>query len=192
MVWYRSDKKKTTDDLLQLSIGWMKKHKCFQENTVINGGLTWKRSSELFYSKVVGSAAYTSNFIGKERCITLNYVFRKQENIKVNISIVCSFPYFGGKRYWFLCPQCGRKVAFLYAEKYFLCRCCQNLCYKAQQMGYMGRMFEQSNKYQDRVLENGQKKRWIHRTTFEKYLDKSEEYEMRGLVSMCKDFRKLL
>ncbi|MEI6127263.1 MAG: hypothetical protein WCQ99_12005 [Pseudomonadota bacterium] len=40
--------------------------------------------------------------------------------------------YFGGSRYWFLCPGrgCGRRVGKLYgAGKYFLCRHCYNLTY---------------------------------------------------------------
>lgn len=40
---------------------------------------------------------------------------------------------FGGKRYWFLCPQCTRRVGILYIlDEYFVCRICTGLHYKSQ------------------------------------------------------------
>ena len=37
---------------------------------------------------------------------------------------------FGGFRYWFLCPDCGRRCAFLYRKKHhFTCRVCHRLKY---------------------------------------------------------------
>jgi hypothetical protein len=45
---------------------------------------------------------------------------------------------YGGKRTWFLCPHCNRRVALLYgAGKYFLCRHCYHLTYISRQVpGY--------------------------------------------------------
>lgn len=40
---------------------------------------------------------------------------------------------YGGMRYWFLCPKCGRRVGNLYKRplsSLFLCRHCQNLTYQ--------------------------------------------------------------
>jgi len=41
---------------------------------------------------------------------------------------------YGGTRTWFLCPglRCGRRVAVLYAGKYFVCRHCRELAYESQ------------------------------------------------------------
>ena len=63
MVWYRSDKKRTTNDLLCLSVSWLKKHNYLRENATINGGLTWKRTFGNGYSKEIGSVIYSANFI---------------------------------------------------------------------------------------------------------------------------------
>ena len=44
--------------------------------------------------------------------------------------------YFGGFRWWFICPDCGKKVAILYKPLYsnfFLCRKCHNLTYSSCQ-----------------------------------------------------------
>ena len=48
--------------------------------------------------------------------------------------------YFGGKRWWFLCPNttCGRRCRILYlapGSPYFACRVCHNLTYRSQQEG---------------------------------------------------------
>jgi len=44
--------------------------------------------------------------------------------------------YFGGERFWFICPDCHRRVAILYRPRYssfFLCRHCHDLTYQSTQ-----------------------------------------------------------
>jgi hypothetical protein len=41
----------------------------------------------------------------------------------------------GWKRFWFLCPGCGKRVAILYLRwKYFRCRQCLGLVYTSQRV----------------------------------------------------------
>jgi hypothetical protein len=40
----------------------------------------------------------------------------------------------GWKRFWFLCPGCGKRVAILYLRKYFRCRHCLGLVYPSQKV----------------------------------------------------------
>ena len=52
-------------------------------------------------------------------------------------NLTSTFPYYGGERYWFICPLsgCGRRVAKLYlpiGAKYFGCRHCYNLSYASR------------------------------------------------------------
>jgi len=45
-------------------------------------------------------------------------------------------PGFGGKRYWIVCNQCGKRVGKLYrpnSEYYFRCRICHDLMYISQE-----------------------------------------------------------
>lgn len=47
-----------------------------------------------------------------------------------------TFPFFGGVRWWFVCPACGRRTAILYARfgrEEFLCRSCHGLTYQSSQ-----------------------------------------------------------
>lgn len=42
---------------------------------------------------------------------------------------------FGGLRYFFQCPSCGKRVLKLYGMERFLCRGCQGLTYRSSQEG---------------------------------------------------------
>ena len=191
MVWHRSIKKQTTDDLLKLSIGWLKKHKYVQENTKLNGEIYWKRVTDGVSSNIIACSKYLSNFIGENRYIELSYIYNG-ENINCKIPIEVGNPNYGGKRYWFVCPRCGRKVAFLYLRKKFLCRHCHNLSYKTQQLGFSDRMLAMSRKYRNKVITNESKKRWLHWTTFDKIMSKSEYYEELSFIILYKKLLKLL
>jgi hypothetical protein len=50
-------------------------------------------------------------------------------------------PHFGGRRWWFLCPACGRRAGKLYLppnEQRFACRLCHGLTYKSSQTAHKG------------------------------------------------------
>lgn len=64
------------------------------------------------------------------------------------IRLTTTLCYFGGVRYWFLCPshvkgiQCGRRTGTLYltsGENYFGCRHCCNLTYDSRNESRIGR-----------------------------------------------------
>jgi hypothetical protein len=53
----------------------------------------------------------------------------------VHFDVVKTYPPYGGKRYWYVCPKCGRRVARLYATDHgspFACRRCHHLVYSSQ------------------------------------------------------------
>jgi hypothetical protein len=62
--------------------------------------------------------------------------------------------YFGGFRWWFICPDCGKRMAILYKPRYsnfFLCRQCHNLTYKScQEHGTSFEPFMKAFKISDR------------------------------------------
>lgn len=68
------------------------------------------------------------------RCdgITLYWQTRSGESVQQHIAVTTvSVNY--GRRYFFLCPNCQRRVAKLYAGSYFHCRHCYNLTYESCQ-----------------------------------------------------------
>lgn len=192
MVWYRHTKKRTTKELLDLNISTLKKANFFQKNTIKDGALSWTMSYRGKEPKKIGSIHISSNFIGENRYVTLVYTYKGQERIDYKVQITTSRPNYGGERYWFVCPRCGRMVASLYGSKYFWCRHCHDLAYKTQQVGFINRMLENKHKYEDKANKNGVKRRWIHWKTYHKLMDKADNYEYRALVPMLKAIPKII
>ena len=192
MVWYHHNKKRTTKDLLELSISWLKKEKYLQKNTKKGGSIYWTRTCGGGKPQRIGAINFLSNFIGENHYIELMYSYNGSEPFNCRVQIASTKPNYGGERYWFVCPRCGRKVAFLYGAMYFLCRHCHNLTYKTQQVGFMDRMLELRNKYQNKVDKGGCKRRWVHWCTYHKLMDKADYYEYQALISMHKKLKKRL
>ena len=70
----------------------------------------------------------------------------KKEDFDYTVSLVQTRCYFGGKRFWLVCPlvrdgiPCLRRVGVLYLEgRYFGCRKCHDLAYETQQETHTGR-----------------------------------------------------
>ncbi|MFC1787732.1 hypothetical protein ACFLZY_00750 [Patescibacteria group bacterium] len=77
------------------------------------------------------------------------------ESLDYKIHLVTTPCFFGGHRYWFICPlvkngaSCKRRVGILYlVGKYFGCRHCHELAYNSQQethtgyFGLLGKVFD--------------------------------------------------
>jgi hypothetical protein len=126
-------KKTQVSDCLKLDILSITK-KCDLE-TAVHGTSSWKNSwgekseiSILFYAPEKIQLSYT--------------ITKKQDDEKKYLDYYvyldttpCNF---GGKRWWFLCPNCNRRRRILYlppGATYFLCRICHNLTYESQQEG---------------------------------------------------------
>ncbi|RIK94968.1 MAG: hypothetical protein DCC73_00870 [Proteobacteria bacterium] len=58
---------------------------------------------------------------------------------------------FGGRRPWFLCPHCGRRVGVLWGSKRFLCRHCHRVAYPCQNETRADRAMRQSRKVRQRL-----------------------------------------
>jgi hypothetical protein len=74
--------------------------------------------------------------IKKDR-VLLEYIHQspeKEEQLVIEtIQLVYTATHFGGKRAWFSCPQCCKRVAVLFrVDRRFRCRKCHNLSYPTQ------------------------------------------------------------
>ena len=79
------------------------------------------------------------------------------------VSLVTTPCNFGGVRYWFGCPSCGRRVGVLYlapGDVYFRCRYCNNLSYRSRNRCNM-EAFGETSREIDRL--RSQIKRWTWR-----------------------------
>lgn len=62
-------------------------------------------------------------------------------------------PHFGGKRLWFHCPHCGRRVAVLYCSEVVACRKCLHLSYRTESEDAIDRLRSKAAKIKDRLGE---------------------------------------
>lgn len=98
---------------------------------------TWHRPGTRVPSASV--SVRVTNSRGPAPAVVLSYRTDGSEAAHVVTSIVAldrTTPFFGGSRWWFVCPTCGRRAAILYARlgrEEFLCRRCHGLTYRSCQ-----------------------------------------------------------
>ena len=85
-----------------------------------------------------GTPAGSIRFQGGQNSISLLYSYRRGgedwEEVRQEVSLAWTPCHFGGRRPWFICGNCGRRVAVIYAGgKYFACRHCYDLTYTSCQ-----------------------------------------------------------
>ena len=99
----------------------------------------------------------------------------------------------GGKRAFFLCPNCGKRACLLYAIRDWGCRHCHDLTYACQGERAEARAARQANKIRRRLdwhpgplAPVGGKPMGMHRNTFDHLAFKQMRYASKVLDSMAK------
>ena len=74
----------------------------------------------------------------------------------------------GGRRWWFICPRCGRRVGILHCPPgatYYGCRHCYDLSYESRNECRHGRLAYMSH-YMALIRQRDQLMRWMGRWTY--------------------------
>jgi len=124
--WYRWDKKEITESQYWIDVRWLRQQGYLYPGAV--GSLHWSVAG-----KEVGYIHYR---IHTDRMI-LDYRHRfrggEWKDVQQDIFLDRTPCNYGGYRPWFLCSNCGRRIAVLYgAGENFLCRHCYGLSYGSQ------------------------------------------------------------
>jgi len=104
-----------------------------------------------------------------------------------DIQLVATPCHYGKCRYWFICPDCQRRIGVLYANgSYLTCRHCHNLTYKSKNFGKKSRNYEfiQLMTVPDKMVElteNLKRRYYAGKPTrkfrkYIKYQDKNQRY----------------
>lgn len=118
------------------------------------------------YSFRTGNMTWTNNYSGNKNSISLkctinkndkhlrfiytqtDYDTEKKTDFDYKIPLTTTPCYFGGKRYWFICPwyknsiYCGKRVGVLYKyQDYFACRHCYELSYASKNENRKNKLF---------------------------------------------------
>ena len=125
--------------------------------------ITWTRSMT---GKQATAAVVTVNVIG-EPYVKITYSLSDCEGggtpFDSKVDLVTTPCNFGGVRYWFACPTCGRRVGGLYlapGSRRFMCRSCGNLTYRSRNRSWIessGHTSRQMDKLRSEI------KRWTWR-----------------------------
>lgn len=138
---YYYSKKEEADSLKSLNVAFLNKHG-YLNSGWRSGTVTWSRNEEK-----TGNISIQSSIDEDEQYVKLIYTQTnnntgEKTNLNYKIPLTTTPCYFGGKRYWFICPwyvkniYCGRRVGVLYlSDKYFACRNCNNLTYNSRNLG---------------------------------------------------------
>ena len=128
---YYFDRKVTTEECLNLSTFFLKKHDYFKGG-LRQGVIETLRGDEII-DRIGVSVRAEAKFVGVIYRLT-NQQTGKIEDKNYKISLETTPCNYGGLRYWFKCPRCFTKVAILYLHNndVFNCRHCLNLSYQSR------------------------------------------------------------
>ncbi len=131
--WYY-DNKKTVEESTELCIFRLNRWGLLEG--YCHTSLTWTRK----FSGNESSASLIIDVTCEQPYVRLIYTITRyrdgsKQDYDYRIGLVKTPCHLGGVRYWFSCPQCGRRVGKLYrkplGEMYF-CRICNDLTYQSR------------------------------------------------------------
>ena len=103
--------------------------------------------------------------------------------------------HYGGTRPWFLCPDCGRRVAILHAAPHFACRLCHGLYYECQRSRGQWSALVQLQRLRMRLGGSAnltkpfpEKPRFMHHKTFERLRCRGQELEAACVAAITGRF----
>jgi hypothetical protein len=124
--------KSTTEDYLSIDI------RKWERKGVLSGSTWgWRWMNGETTVAAIRVEAHLSHVVLRYRCRS-RQPSGEWETIEDRISLDWTSA-FGRERPWFLCPDCDRRVAILYFDKYFRCRRCLQLVYRSQQVSPLDR-----------------------------------------------------
>ncbi len=105
---------------------------------------------------------------------------------------------FGGKRPWFLCPGCGRRVGALITDgSLFRCRHCYGLVYRSQQQCRAFRLLNKAQKIRERLGASlcmadpiRQKPKGMHWKTFQHLVEQEAKFAQIACVDLLARLKK--
>ena len=185
--WYRHSTRWTTSDIRALDIRRLHKKKLLESRRVF--GWSWTRNGEEIAS--IGIQV-------EEGYVTLFYTHTpregKPQEIKDRVAVDWTACHYGGKRPWFLCPLCGKRVLILYSGVHFYCRHCHKLPYKSQSEDKMSRLIRRKFKLKNRLGGEDwwRKPKGMHQTTYDRLRGEYKHYEAAADYALYKKCKRLL
>ena len=150
--------------------------------------MTWSRN---------GQKASSISIIAYDDRVTLKYRSRLQDGDKWEdkeypVTLQWTACHLGGRRLWFICPRCGRRVAVLWGASTYACRHCHKLAYPSQSGALHDRLLSRALKIRDRLgwdEDSGRKPKGMHWKTFERLVREYERFDAASWSAAARKFK---
>lgn len=186
-TWFRPEKRAIVEDHLHLDIRKLNRGGLLEPSW--SGRLKWRAGNHELGSIDLAVEA------GDRYPAAIRLGYRKYgESISYAIGISWTPCSFGGYRPWWHCPgnNCGRRVAILHLERYFLCRHCLDLAYQSTREPPIARYRQRAEKLRYRLGGLGRgsepippKPKGMHKTTYRRLSAELFEAEMAANRVYC-------
>lgn len=111
--------------------------------------------------------------------------------IETRVSLVWTRCNYGGFRPWFVCPLCGRRGRFLYAQPTYACRSCRGLTYMSTREDETERSIRKAKKVlrrlgavSDGIWDRCGKPAGMHWTTYESLIERARDGFAKALPGL--------
>ncbi len=126
--WGWHSKKDTTESTLSFDVSKLYRKGLIRPNTTGSGASTWSTGSTVSFDV---STRDTDGYV------KMHYTWKwNKQEMDYTIHLTATRPYFGGLRWWWLCPWCRKRARILYLNSRngrFECRSCCDLTYRSAQ-----------------------------------------------------------
>lgn len=96
--------------------------------------------------------------------------------------------YYGGRRPWWICPECGMRVAILYKGRKYACRQCHDLTYRSTRIAPHLKPYGRANKVRGRLgwgggvaSPMGERPKGMHMQTYLRLLNELSRHSIAAL-----------
>ena len=129
--WDDYQRKLTVEECFSLDVNLLVKDGFIKFGQRDSGVIVWKNE---ITGIELGSCEVQADITNiDDSWISFTYKTLTSEQISQGIYLIPTTPNYGGIRWWFECPDCGKKAVKLYLAKepHFMCRKCANLTYNS-------------------------------------------------------------
>ena len=124
----RTSNRSTVDGSISLNVNSLVRKGLLTLGARGSGTLKWSRVSD---GKETASCHYAFNTTSEPMRVFVSYTYAGSMEMTCNVMLEAIRPYFGGKRLYLICPECGRRRWYLYLRRFVKCRKCHNLTYRS-------------------------------------------------------------
>jgi len=193
--WYRWNSKTTVEDGLTIDLCKLIRQKLVFPGSHVSGPLIWTRVSD---GEKVASISYEANLLNPHAAWMRLHYSSGGKSVDYRVQLTTTYPYYGGLRWWFVCPSNGSRVAKLHSPPggdIFASRKAYNLAYQSQHETPMFRHLTSAQDIRHRLGGSmcaddifPAKPKGMHRKTYRKLRNKAEQAEHRSNLAAAMYF----